>query len=124
MDGLRGEDHAQDREDGQDECQGPEDAIGEAPEFFAGLLGHVAGENGDEGGGHGPFADQSAEEVRDAVGDDKGVGPGGGAEQEGEALVADIAQDTADDGNQGDDGGRFKDVLFFGQAGVAPGLSH
>ena len=70
------------------------------------------------------FADQTAEEVRDAVGEDEGIGNGGGPQQEGEALVADIAEDTADNGDQGDDGGRFKDVLFFGQAGVAPSLSH
>src|SRR6516162_2886227 len=98
-DDMRREDDTEDRDHRENERQGPEEAVGKVPEFFAVTLAHVGGENGDERGGDGAFGDEATGQVGEAVGEDEGVGREGGAEKERNALVADIAENTTHNGH-------------------------
>ena len=109
------EDDAENGNDRENQSEGPEETIGEAPKILGGRVAHVGGKNRDEGGGDHAVADQTAKEVGKAVGEDESVGRKGGAEEEGDALVPNVTENPADDGNQGDDGGGFEDLLLFGQ---------
>src|SRR5216683_4850809 len=115
------EDHPQNGDDSDDERKGPKQAVREVPNLFLGLLPHVRGEDGDEGGGHGAFGDEAAEQIGYTISKNKGVGSKGSTQQESDALVADVAENAADNRDQGDDRSRFEDALFIGQRAVLRG---
>src|SRR5439155_20916067 len=117
----RRENHPQNGDDGNNEGKGPKQSVGKIPNLCLGLLPHVRGEDRDEGGGHGAFGDEAPKQIGYTIGKDVGVGGKGSAQKEGDALVADVAEDAASDGDQGDDRGRFEDVLFIGQRAVLRG---
>ncbi len=89
------EDHSQHGDDGENYGERPEQPVGEVPNFFVGLLHLIGTEHGNEGRGHGAFGDKPAKQVGNAKRQEKGVGQNAGAEQQGDALVPDIAQETA-----------------------------
>src|SRR5580704_4695814 len=121
MDDRGREDHAKNGDDCCHEGKSPEETVREVPDLFLGAFPHVTSKNRDEGSSHGAFGDQAAEKVGYAVGQDVGVSGKRGAEEEGNALVADVAKDAADDSDQGDDRGRLEDMLFIGQRAVLRG---
>ena len=91
------EDDPQDRRDGHDQREVPEEGVGEAPQPLSVRPALEPGEGRDEGRRHGPFARQAAEEVGDGEGDGEGVGAVPGPEVIGLQEVADVAQDAADE---------------------------
>ena len=113
LDDEGGKYNAQDGDDRKNQGQGPEKLIGETPEFLGRLIAHVPREDRDEGGGNGTLTDQAAYQIRNAIGENEGVGGEGGTEKEGDTLVANVAEDTADDSDQGYNRGGFEDLLFL-----------
>jgi hypothetical protein len=107
VDDMGREDDASHHHYGQYQGHGPEKTIGEQPEFFGRTLAHVGGEYRDERGGEGCIAYQAPKKIGDTVGEDEGVGAEGGAKEESDALVSNVAENAAGDGDQGDNRGGF-----------------
>jgi hypothetical protein len=116
-----GENHSEYSDYSDDESKGPEKLVRKVPDFLFRFLAHVGRENRDERGRHGTLGNQTAKQVWDAVGKYIGVCGCSRAQEEGDALVPNVAENTADDGDQGDDRGRFEDALFIGQRAVLRG---
>src|SRR5882724_5421451 len=86
-----------------------------------GLLPHVTGKHGDKGSRHGPFGNQPAEQVWDSIRQHVGIGCGGRPKEEGNALVAHVAENSADNRDQGNDRSRLENLFFFGQRAALRG---
>ena len=115
MDDDRRENDAENGDDREDQGESPEKTIRKFPEFLRGGIAHVGGEDGNEGGGDDTITNETTKKVGEAISKDESVGGESGAKEEGDALVTDIAENSADDGNQRDDGSRFEDLFLFGQ---------
>ena len=90
----RGRQDAQDRDHEQHQAQGP-GGLGHQPAHFAGVaLGAVFGQDRHERLGKRPFREQPAQEIRDRVDHEKGVGIGPQAHRRGDGLVTDQARDA------------------------------
>src|SRR5271155_1263691 len=107
--------HSEDGNYSHNERQRPKELVREVPDFFLGLFAHVGGEDRDERSGHRALGNQAAEQVGNAVSEIVGVGYRSRSEQQSYALFTYIAENSTNDGNQGDDRGRFEDMLFIGQ---------
>ena len=81
-DDLGGEDNTEDGDDGEDERESPEEAIGKIPEFFRVALAHVGSENGDKRGGDGAFGNEATCKIGDTISEDEGVGEEGSTKKE------------------------------------------
>jgi len=112
---LGGKDHSKDGNHCHNKRERPKKLVREVPDFFLGLLAHVGSEDWDEGSGHRSFSNQTAEQVGDAVRKIIGVGDGSRSEEKSYALLTYVAENSTYDSNQGDDRGRFEDMLFIGQ---------
>ena len=119
-DNLGREDHSQHGDDGENYGERPEQTIGEVPDFFVGLLHLIGTEHGDEGRGQCAFGYEPAKQVRNAKRQEEGVGKNAGAEKQSDALVPDIAQETACQSRQCDDRRGLENLFFFGQSWRAP----
>src|SRR5580692_10530461 len=123
----REENNTEYRQRRENRAERPEQAVGEGPSLFAGAVPHVIGEYRDEGGGHRAFTYEPPQDIRNPIGEDEGVGKTGRAKEQGQALVPDVSQNAAHDGDDGDDRGRFEDLSFvgrgFGQESEAPSRS-
>ena len=115
VDNLGRKNHSEDGDDSHNKRQRPKKLVRKVPDFFFGLFPHVSREDRDERSGHRSFGDQSAEQVGDAVSQIVGVGYGSRSEEKRDTLFTYVAENSTYDGNQGDDRGRFEDVLFIGQ---------
>src|SRR5271155_4268052 len=111
----RGEDDAENGDDRENQGEGPEQAVGESPQVFGRGVPHIGGEDRDKRGCDDAVADEAAEKVGQAVGEDEGIGGEGGTEKKRDALVSDVAENAAGDGDQRDDGSRFEGLSLFGQ---------
>ena len=97
--------HSQHGHPGQHRGQRPKQALRKLPHLLARLIVQIVREDGDEGGGHRAFAHQAPKQTGNAIGQDEGVRRRGGAQQQSDALVANVSEDTADDGDERDDRG-------------------
>jgi len=114
--GRRGrEDHAQNRETCQNQRERPEQTVGKFPSLRAGTIPHVIGKDGDEGSGHGPLAEQTAQEIRDAVRQNERIGDARGAEEQSQTLIAHVSENATDNRNYADNGSRLEDLPLVGQ---------
>jgi hypothetical protein len=86
------------------ECcrQGPRRVVDEALEVLGPPPGLVLREDRNEGEGKGPFGKQAAHQVRDAEGDEEGVGPRIGAEDPSHDQIAKESEDPGDQGVSAD----------------------
>jgi hypothetical protein len=120
MNHIRREHHPQHRDDGHYQRQRPEELVGKIPNFVAILFSHVPGENRDKRRGHRPFGHQTPEKIGDTERQLIGHRYFRSPQQHCDALIADIPKNAADNGNKGDDRGRFEDLLLFSQRAPPP----
>ena len=112
---------------GQNHGKCPKQTVCEFPGLFLGAIPHVIGEYWNEGSRHRAFPDEPPKEIRNAVGQHKGISQARGAQEKGQPLVTDISENPTDNRDDADNGSRFENLPFmgdgYGQKIEAPSLS-
>lgn|SRR6516162_921605 len=112
---ITGENDTQDGDQRKNQSNSPEKLVGEVPKLLGAAFSHVGGKDGNDGGGDRALPNQAPEKIGDTIGKDERIGAEGGAEQESNTLVTEIAEDAADNRNQGDNRSRLQNLVFLGQ---------
>src|ERR1700686_3778061 len=115
MDYRGRKDHTQNSNHRENQRQGPKQVIRELPDLFGRFLAHIGRKYRYKGRAHRAFADQAPEKIGDAVGQDEGVGYMRGAQEQRVALVPNIPENAASNGDKRDDRGGFEYLFLFGQ---------
>ena len=105
-----GQRDAQERRRRQRRKGGAQRGAHEAVQLLARADGGVFGEHGDDGRRQRALGQQPAQDVRDAIGDEEGVGDRPGAEHEGDDHVPHEAEDAADQRGAADGAERADDL--------------
>ncbi len=112
---LRREHHSQHGNRREQHRQVPEQPIGKLPYLVARLVVQVVGEYRYEGCRHRSFSHEPPQQTRDAISQNEGISRWCGAQEQRNALIPDVSENTADYSNKGDDRGRLEDLLLLVQ---------
>ena len=101
---------AEQAERADDDGERVHDQVREPPRRGLAVALELLREGGDEGGRERALGEQVAQQVRDAEGGDEGVELAAGAEEDGEHLLADEAEDAARQDAGADDAGAAREL--------------
>ena len=87
------------------------------PSILAVLFAEVLRENRNEGGAYRTLADKPPQKVRNPVSNCIGVSLDPCAQKEGDTLISEVAKNTADKGNGGNQGGGAEQLTLFAHLG-------
>src|SRR5690349_12136322 len=89
-----GENNSEDNKDKEDNEQRREDRLEKFLRLFAVVLGEIFGEHRHEGGGHGPFAENASEKIREPESRVEGIRQISAAESPRDQRIASVSKDS------------------------------